>query len=148
MMSCLIFGIILIPVPEISDKVVNMQKALYIVSWVFAVLLAVLFVLAGAGKLGGGATEMFAKWGYPAWFAIFIGVAEVAGAIGLLIPKLTRLAILGLTLVMIGAAYTHVAAGEGLAVFRPIVFTVFLWLVWFLRGSSSAAESAPQASAE
>ncbi|MDH3495059.1 MAG: DoxX family protein [Acidobacteriota bacterium] len=118
-----------------------MKKLLYVLSWVFAVLLAILFLLAGAGKLGGGATEMFAKWGYPSWFAIFIGVAEVAGAIGLLIPRLTRLAIIGLTILMIGAAYTHVAAGEGLDVLRPIIFGIFLWLVWFFRGSSTSAES-------
>lgn len=125
-----------------------MQKALYVVSWVFAGLLAILFLLAGAGKLGGGATEMFAKWGYPAWFAIFIGVAEVAGAIGLLVPKLTRLAILGLTFVMIGAAYTHLAAGEGFAVLRPVIFTIFLWLIWFLRGTSSSAENIVETAAD
>ena len=119
-----------------------MQKILNILSWVFAVLLALLFLLAGVGKLGGGMTEKFAGWGYPAWFAMFIGVAEAAGAVGLLIPKLTRLAILGLTIVMIGAAYTHVAAGEGLAVLRPIIFTIFLWLVWFFRGAGSDSGNA------
>lgn len=117
-----------------------MSKFLFILSWVFAVLLALLFLVAGGGKLTGAAAPMFAKWGYPAWFSYLIGVAEVAGAIGLLIPKLTKYAIIGLTLVMFGAAYTHLASGEGLAVLRPIIFLVIMWLVWFLRGSGSSVE--------
>ena len=126
----------------------NKTKILYVVSWIFAGLLAILFLLAGVGKLSGGATEMFAKWGYPAWFATFIGLAEAAGAIGLLIPRLTRLAIIGLTLVMFGAAYTHLAAGEGLQVMRPIIFLVLLGLTWFFRSQGTESVVQPAASAE
>ena len=115
-----------------------MNKALYILGWIFAGLLALLFGLAGVGKLAGAQTEMFANWGYPAWFATLIGVLEIAGAIGLLVPRLMRFAILGLTGIMIGAAYTHLAAGEGLAVLRPVIFTGFLWIVWFLRSYSNS----------
>lgn len=115
-----------------------MSKVLYILSWVFVVILALLFLVAGAGKLTGAAAPMFSEWGYPAWFATLIGVAEVAGAIGLLIPKLMRLAVVGLTLIMIGAAYTHISAGEGAAVLRPLIFLVFLWLAFFLRGYGAA----------
>ncbi len=117
-----------------------MSKLLYILSWVFAVILALLFLVAGAGKLTGGAGEMFASWGYPGWFAIFIGVAEVAGAIGLLVPKLMRFAIIGLTLIMIGAAYTHIANGEGWDVLRPLIFLIFLWLAFFFRGYGKTSE--------
>ncbi len=68
-------------------------------------LLAAAYGMAGLGKLTGAATEMFAGWGYPAWFATLIGILELAGALGLLIPKTTRYAILGLTGIMLGRLY-------------------------------------------
>ncbi len=96
-------------------------------------LLAAAYGMAGLGKLTGAATEMFAGWGYPAWFATLIGILELAGALGLLIPKTTRYAILGLTGIMLGAVYTHLANDEGMQVLRPVIFLVVLWLVWWLR---------------
>jgi putative oxidoreductase len=54
----------------------------------------------------------FAQWGYSDSFAIFIGVAELCGAIGLWIPRLSRLAAVGLAIIMLGAAYTQMHAGE------------------------------------
>lgn len=76
---------------------------------------------------------MFAHWGYPPWFATLIGVLELAGALGLLIPKATRYAILGLTVIMFGAAYTHLANHEGIQIFRPLIFLAVLWILWWLR---------------
>lgn len=76
---------------------------------------------------------MFLHWGYPPWFATLIGVLELAGGVGLLIPRLTRYAILGLTLIMFGAAYTHLANHEGIQVLRPVIFLAVLWTVWWTR---------------
>ena len=59
----------------------------HVISWILVVLLAAAFGLAALGKLSGAATDMFAGWGYPAWFAMLIGVLEIAGALGLLVPK-------------------------------------------------------------
>ncbi len=111
----------------------NTHKTSNIISWIFIVLLALGFLLASLGKLTGGQTAMFSNWGYPEWFAIFIGIAELVGVIGLLIPKTTKLAILGLTAIMLGAAYTHLANGEDLQIIRPLIFSILLWSVWFLR---------------
>ena len=117
-----------------------------IASWVLAVLLAVVFFLAAVGKLSGGMAGMFEQWGYAAWFATLIGVLEFAGAVGLLIPKVTRPAILGLTLIMFGAAYTHIANAEGAQVLRPLIFLMLLWTLWWLRrGSGSTVEMAERA---
>ena len=112
------------------------SRARVIVSWVLAVVLAAFFALAAIGKLTGSATEMFAGWGYPAWFALLIGVAEAAGAIGLLVPKTTRWAIYGLSLVMLGAIFTHVTNGEAAQLARPILPLACLWILWKLRSSS------------
>ncbi len=102
-------------------------------SWVLVVLLAAGYLMSGVGKLTGAATQMFEDWGYAPWFAILIGVLELSGALGLLIPKLTRAAILGLTGIMIGASYTHITNAEGAQVLRPLIFLVLLWTVWWLR---------------
>jgi uncharacterized membrane protein YphA (DoxX/SURF4 family) len=111
------------------------SKPRLIAGWVLSSILAAMFLVAGLGKLTGSATEMFAGWGYAAWFATLIGGLELAGGAGLVIPKLTRLAILGLTGIMIGAAYTHIANGEGAQVLRPVLFAVMMFVAGWLRGS-------------
>ena len=111
-----------------------MSKTKIISSWILAVLLAALFLLAALGKLTGAATEMFEGWGYAPWFATAIGVLELAGAIGLLIPKTTRPAVLGLTVIMIGAVCTHLMNAEAAQVLRPGIFMILLAGLWWLRG--------------
>ena len=114
-----------------------------ILSWALAALLAAGYAMAALGKLTGAATEMFAGWGYAPWFATLVGVLELSGAVGLLIPKLTRLAILGLGGIMIGATYTHLANGEGLQVLRPMIFAALLLTLWWSRArATTESESA------
>lgn len=108
-----------------------------IASWILAILVALGYVLAAFGKLSGAQTEMFEGWGYAPWFATVIGVLELLGAVGLLIPRLTRPAILGLTGLMIGAAYTHISNAEAAQLVRPLIFTGILWTVWWLRRDRS-----------
>lgn len=73
------------------------------------VLLALPLLLAGSAKLLGVAQlhASFALMGLPAWFGYFIGAAEVAGAVGLFIPGLQRLAAAGLVPIMGGAVFFH-----------------------------------------
>ena len=115
------------------------MRAKGIVSWILVVLMAAGYLLAAAGKLTGVAASMFEGWGYAPWFMMLIGVLELAGAIGLLIPKLTRFAILGLTVIMLGAMYTHLTNDQSAQVVRPMIFLAFLWSIWFLRGRPGAA---------
>ena len=79
-----------------------------------AVVLAVVFVMFGAGKFIDPAKwiDKFAAWGIPAWFVPVSGALELAGAVGLLIPVVRGLAGLGLALFMIGAVATHVVHAE------------------------------------
>ena len=116
-----------------------------IISWVLVVLLALAFLASAVGKLSGVATPLFLHWGYPVWFAKVIGVLELVGAVGLLIPKTTRYAVLGLTVIMFGAAYTHLASHEGLQILRPAIFLAVMWLVWWLRQPSVSAQTSAAA---
>jgi uncharacterized membrane protein YphA (DoxX/SURF4 family) len=111
-----------------------MSKGKTIASWVLQVVLAALFALAGLGKLTAPAVvDQFSAWGFPDGFHLVIGVLELAGAIGLLIPRTVGYAAMGLFGLMIGAALTHLLNGEDLQVLRPLVFMVPLAVIVFLR---------------
>jgi putative oxidoreductase len=104
------------------------QRAWTIVVWSLSVLLALMFLASGWGKLTNGATaagmsfdEQFVAWGLPAWFRFPVGLAELAGAVGLLVPRVRFLAGAGLTLLMVGAVGTHVANAEWIVVAIPAV---------------------------
>lgn len=84
-----------------------------ILLWVVTALLGVLFTFAGLNKiLPSPMAQQFAEWGYPVWFLYLIGGVEVACGIALFVPKIAARAALPLIVVMAGAAFTHVRAGE------------------------------------
>jgi len=86
------------------------SKTKNIIAWIATILMALLFLGSGGMKLAGnaGIINQFSSWGFPDWFRNVIGMLEIAGAIGLFIPKLRSLAIYGLIAIMVGAIYTHV----------------------------------------
>ncbi|MCZ6767182.1 MAG: DoxX family protein [bacterium] len=118
-----------------------MNKLPKISGWILAVLLGGMFLVSGAGKLMTSDATMFVNWGYTPWFMKLIGGLEVLGGIGLLVPMTTRLAIYGLTIIMLGAVYTHINAGEGINFIRPTAFLIFLWALWWLRRPRPVVES-------
>jgi uncharacterized membrane protein YphA (DoxX/SURF4 family) len=80
------------------------------VLWIVQALLALLFLYAGGLKLILPVEEMTAQIPMPGMFLRFLGVAEVLGAVGLIVPGLTRirpgltpLAAAGLVIIMVGA---------------------------------------------
>ncbi len=92
--------------------------------WLVQGLLALAFLLAGLMKLTQPMDVLTASMGWPAALPAplvrFIGLAELLGAIGLILPALTRirpglvpLAAAGLTLIMLLATLFHVSRGEG-----------------------------------
>jgi uncharacterized membrane protein YphA (DoxX/SURF4 family) len=126
-----------------------MSKGKTIALWVVSVLLAAMFLVAGGPKLLylDKVKPMFVQYGYPAWFAGLIGSCEVLGAIGLLIPRLAGLAAAGLSIIMIGATYTHVSHQEYTHAITPAVLLVLLSAVAYVRfgqggGSRAAGTSA------
>ena len=89
-----------------------MEKAKTIALWTIRILLAVVFFLAGSGKLVGlpMTVQMFDTIGVGQWFRYLTGTLEVAGAVGLLVPSLVGFASLGLAAVMVGAIIAHFTA--------------------------------------
>ncbi len=116
-----------------GDPSINKARVRLIAGWVVVSLLAIAFALGGIGKLTGGAGAQFSNWGYAPWFAYVIGAAELAGAVGLLIPRTTRLAVIGLLIIMLGAIYTHLTNNEVPRSLVPVAFIAALCTAWWLR---------------
>lgn len=91
---------------------------------VLRVLLVIEFAGAGLLKLGGAEpmVQLFDEIGAGQWLRYVVGVLELAGAVGLLVPRLTGLAAAGLTGLMAGALVTHAVVLGGL----PVIETLFL----------------------
>jgi uncharacterized membrane protein YphA (DoxX/SURF4 family) len=81
-----------------------------------AISIAVTFASAGLGKAFAMAPmhEFFAQSGYPDAFLRFIIVAEVLGALAMLIPCAVPAALMGLSIDMFGAVLTHIHNGDPL----------------------------------
>lgn len=77
--------------------------------WLLQAALAFAFAGAGYLKLSGAPamTEMFGQIGAGQWLRYLVGALEIAGAVGLLHPRLSGLAALGLGGLMAGAAVTN-----------------------------------------
>jgi hypothetical protein len=80
--------------------------------WIVQVLLALLFLFAGVMKLVLPLEALKGPVALPGLFLRFIGVVEVLGALGLILPGLLRvqqgltpLAAAGLVIIMIGATW-------------------------------------------
>jgi uncharacterized membrane protein YphA (DoxX/SURF4 family) len=112
------------------------SRAKTIATWIISALLALLFLFAGGSKLWGQeeVVKGFESFGFPQWFRLFIGAAEVAGGIGLVVPALAQFAAAGLMIIMAGAVWTVISVGQ--PVVFPLVVLVLLGVViWLRRGT-------------
>ncbi|HEY4439852.1 MAG TPA: DoxX family protein [Candidatus Elarobacter sp.] len=96
--------------------------------WTIQIALALLFLFGGGVKLAMPVDVLSRAIPLPWQFMKFIGVAEVAGALGLVLPGLLRLPRLltplaagGLVIIMIGATTVTIVAGEGFGAAFPAV---------------------------
>ncbi len=81
----------------------------------------------------------FESWGYPLWFRFPIGLAEIALAVLLLIPKYRKLAIYGTFAWTLVAVITHLQAGQGPMIVAPILFGVIALVIYFLQKEKAVA---------
>ena len=96
--------------------------------WIVQGLLALLFLWAGGVKLVLPLDQLTGPISLPGWFLRFIGVVEVLGALGLILPGLlgirpglTPLAAAGLVIIMIGATGLGLMTGSVVMVLSPLV---------------------------
>jgi uncharacterized membrane protein YphA (DoxX/SURF4 family) len=112
--------------------------------WTLQTLLALLFLLVGAMKLIVPVEALLARMPIPlpGLFVHFIGVVEVAGALGLILPGLlhirpvlTPLAACGLGIEMLCATIYTVIGGQGVGAVLPLVLGLLCAFVAYGRRS-------------
>lgn len=112
-----------------------------IVLWVLQVLLAAAFLAHGLFLLAPPpefAAQMNAS--LPRWFWLFLGVAEVLAAIGLILPGLTRImpslvawAAAGVMFVMVSATIWHLVRNEISSALITLLLLAMATFVTYMR---------------
>ena len=120
-----------------------MTKKQKIIYYILLVLISLGFIMAAYSKLVADPMSVagFTKAHLPIWFMYFIGVAEVAGAIGLWIPKLSQWAAYGLYIILAGAVVVTVLFDNPVLAIIPIVYAIILTVIVKL-GKKRATEVA------
>jgi hypothetical protein len=119
----------------------KMIYSLWAVQWT----LALLFLFAGGVKVAMPVAELTKQMPLPGLLLRFVGVAEVLGAMGLILPGLLRirqgltpLAAAGLVIVMLGATVlTFLSAGAGAAAMPLAVGLLAGFVAWKRSGMTS-----------
>ena len=108
------------------------SRARNIVLWVLQGVVAFFFINAGIQKMIGNAemVEMFRMIGAGQWLRYVVGTLEIAGAIGILIPRLSGLAAMGISLLMVGAMITNVVFLNTSAVVAFVPFVLASLVAW------------------
>ncbi|TVZ16520.1 DoxX family protein [Maribacter sp. MAR_2009_72] len=118
------------------------SKAMHIILWIAQGLLAVMFIMAGLMKASQPIEALAESLPWvtttPQALVRFIGISELLGGLGLLIPSIFRFkpyltvwAALGLAAVMILAAIFHASRGEFSAIgMNIIIMGIALFIAW------------------
>ena len=112
--------------------------------WIVQGLLAAAFLMAGGMKATQTKEKLASNMAWVEDFAPttirLIGIVEVLGALGLVLPMLTGIlpwltpvAAVGLVLTMLGAAYTHLRRGETAMMMPGIVLLILAAFVAYGR---------------
>jgi len=104
--------------------------------WTVQGLLAALFLFAGVTKVITPMDVLAKQSGMPGPFLLFIGAAELAGGLGLILPGVTRiwqhltsLAAAGLVIIMIGATVLTLQTPQPATALIPAVVGVLSTLI-------------------
>jgi uncharacterized membrane protein YphA (DoxX/SURF4 family) len=111
-----------------------------IVLWIVQILLALAFLMAGGMKVSqpGEKLRKAMSWTEHVPVVRLVGILEILGALGLILPAvtgilpwLTPVAAIGLVLTMIGAAIVHIRLKEFAQLGVPLVlFLLALFIVY------------------
>src|SRR5262249_28039441 len=111
-----------------SESLPDLPRRTSAALWGVQALLALVFLVMGATKLTMPAAELTNQFGMPAPLLRLIGVCELLGALGLILPGVTRigtwltpLAAAGLVVIMVGATLDWLALGTSTNALVPLV---------------------------
>jgi uncharacterized membrane protein YphA (DoxX/SURF4 family) len=118
-----------------------------VILWIVQALLAIFFLGAGAPKILGRGLERWTGFNdLPRPLVIFIGVTEILGAIGLVLPMatgilpwLTPLSALGLAITVLMASGFHIRNDERLEAIETSLWASILTIIAIARWDSLSA---------
>ncbi|MFG1793622.1 DoxX family protein [Nocardia sp. NPDC049149] len=111
------------------------------VLWTLQIVLGLFFIIASGGPklvipntLMDNAPENLT---IPFGLLIFIGIVEVAGGIGLMVPRLSALAAAGLSVLTVLAAATQafIADKPAMGIFPLVLAAIFAWIAYERRAT-------------
>jgi putative oxidoreductase len=107
----------------------------HVLIWVVLGIASLFFLMGGSQKLAGSdqMVAMFSEMGYPAWFRVAVGLFEIAGAIALLIPKVSLYAAAAFVLLMAGATWSEFTSGRAFEVPLPAFWLVAFGLIVYVK---------------
>jgi DoxX-like protein len=117
--------------------------------WITTILGPSSFVIGGVLLLTHDPTALsgLTHLGYPVYFATFLGLSKLLGAIVITLPSPSRIkewAYAGFAFDLTAAAFSHLSAGDGTAeVAAPLVFLALVLASYALRPSASGQAHAP-----
>ena len=115
-----------------------------IVLWVLQVLLALAFLGVGIMKASQPISNLQKNMAWvgstPVWSVRTIGILEILGALGLILPSVTHILIwltpvaaIGLALTMIGAIILHIRLKETNVVVAPLILLILALIIVYGR---------------
>ena len=118
--------------PSLSSPAVARPRLVTVLLWLMRIALTGMFLGAGFSKLAGEPVmvEMFEIIGMGQWLRYFVGACEVAGAVGVLVPRVSVLAAAGLALLMVGASVANVTVLDTSPATTIVIFLVALLTAW------------------
>jgi uncharacterized membrane protein YphA (DoxX/SURF4 family) len=108
------------------------KKGKRVALWILRVVLGLAFLAAGGSKLAAAPAmvAVFAKIGFGQWFRILTGLLEMAGAIGLFVPRFAVYAASMLGVVMMGAIGFHLTRLGGNPTPPVVLLLLAILFVW------------------
>src|SRR2546425_11907621 len=106
--------------------------------WIITIFLALICLRSGWLKVTSNIFWMrdFQRWGYPDWFRIVVGIAELISMALLLIPRFASYGASLFAAVMLGAMFTHYTHNETSPLPFNLLLLTFSLVILFVRRPS------------
>ncbi len=102
--------------------------------WVLTSFLAMSYAGGAPVMLAGGyASQVSERFGYSVEFIYLIGAIQIVGGLALLVRRLASYSATGLSIVMVGAIWSHISVGNAVLPLLPLTYLVLLMLVGYVR---------------
>jgi uncharacterized membrane protein YphA (DoxX/SURF4 family) len=118
------------------NAVTKLQVLKEVALWIITLFLALVCLRSGLLKVTGNIfwVRDFHRWGYPDWFRMVIGIAELTSLALLLVPRFASYGASLFAAVMLGAMFTHYTHNETSRLpFNLLLLTLSLVIIFARR---------------